>query len=214
MLPGHRAKKIPTSHHRKVDWMICPTALADRPVWRGETFDELQSWTAQIRHLPATEAPHSFRTSSYTVLSFLPRPLDYCPPPPTTLGMGWFTSNPSPSPATPKPTADGAFVAPDRSARDRCYETRDAFFACLDRANIVDSIKEADRAEQECGGLEKGMGRECAASWVRLWSGFQAWWRRKQGSRWGHLEHWRSGKRIRRGESGRRGNEVETSEIG
>ncbi|KAI4120687.1 MAG: hypothetical protein LQ338_006839 [Usnochroma carphineum] len=83
--------------------------------------------------------------------------------------MGWFTRtpSPSPSPSTPKPTSDGAFIAPDRSARDRCYEARDAFFACLDRANIVDSIKEADKAEQECGGLEKGMGRECAASWVK-----------------------------------------------
>ncbi|KAL8760723.1 MAG: hypothetical protein Q9184_003103 [Pyrenodesmia sp. 2 TL-2023] len=82
--------------------------------------------------------------------------------------MGLFSSSsPAPSPQSPKPTPDGAFIAPDRSARDRCYEARDAFFACLDRAGIVDSIKESDAAGRECGGLEKGMGRECAASWAK-----------------------------------------------
>ncbi|KAL8917062.1 MAG: hypothetical protein Q9208_008178 [Pyrenodesmia sp. 3 TL-2023] len=84
--------------------------------------------------------------------------------------MGLFSSSSSSStssPTPPKPTSDGAFIAPDRSARDRCYEARDAFFACLNRAGIVDSIKESDAAGRECGALEKGMGRECAASWVR-----------------------------------------------
>lgn len=84
--------------------------------------------------------------------------------------MGWFSSSsssPPPStPTTPKPTSDGAFIAPDRSARDRCYEARDAFFACLDRAGIINSIEEAERADAECGALERGMGKECAASWV------------------------------------------------
>ncbi|KAL8828101.1 MAG: hypothetical protein Q9170_006750 [Blastenia crenularia] len=79
--------------------------------------------------------------------------------------MGWFSSTPSPS--SPQPTKDGAFIAPGRSARDRCYETRDAFFECLDQANIVDSIKEADKAEAACGKLERGMEKECAASWVK-----------------------------------------------
>ncbi|KAL8716962.1 MAG: hypothetical protein Q9225_005747 [Loekoesia sp. 1 TL-2023] len=80
--------------------------------------------------------------------------------------MGWFSSTPS-TPSGPQRTSDGAFIAPDRSARDRCYEARDAFFACLDRANIIDSIKDADKAEEECGKLEKGMSTECAASWVK-----------------------------------------------
>ncbi|KAI4171856.1 MAG: hypothetical protein LQ343_003933 [Gyalolechia ehrenbergii] len=79
--------------------------------------------------------------------------------------MGLFSS--TPSTPSPQPTSDGAYIAPDRSARDRCYEARDAFFACLDRANIVDSITEADKAEEACGKLERGMGRECAASWVK-----------------------------------------------
>ncbi|KAL9021579.1 MAG: hypothetical protein Q9185_001227 [Variospora sp. 1 TL-2023] len=80
--------------------------------------------------------------------------------------MGWFSSPSPSSPSSPKPTSDGAFIAPDRSSRDRCYEARDAFFACLDRAGIINSIAEADKAEAACGELEKGMGRECAASWV------------------------------------------------
>ncbi|KAL8931434.1 MAG: hypothetical protein Q9211_006965 [Gyalolechia sp. 1 TL-2023] len=82
--------------------------------------------------------------------------------------MGFFSSSPSPSsPSSPQPTSDGAYIAPDRSARDRCYEARDAFFACLDRANIVDSLKEADKAEEACGKLERGMRKDCAASWVQ-----------------------------------------------
>ncbi|KAL8991780.1 MAG: hypothetical protein Q9188_007697, partial [Gyalolechia gomerana] len=67
--------------------------------------------------------------------------------------MGLFSS--TPSTPSPQPTSDGAYIAPDRSARDRCYEARDAFFACLDRANIVDSITEADKAEEACGKLER-----------------------------------------------------------
>ncbi|KAL9595158.1 MAG: hypothetical protein Q9219_006614 [cf. Caloplaca sp. 3 TL-2023] len=86
--------------------------------------------------------------------------------------MGWFSPSSSSfssssSPSTPQPTSDGAFIAPDRSARDRCYEARDAFFACLDRAGIVDSLAEADKAEAACGNVERDMGRECAASWVK-----------------------------------------------
>ncbi|KAL8931559.1 MAG: hypothetical protein Q9216_007158, partial [Gyalolechia sp. 2 TL-2023] len=68
--------------------------------------------------------------------------------------FSWSNTTPS-SPQAPKPTADGGFIAPDRSTRDRCYEARDAFFECLDRVSIVDSIKEADKAEESCGKLEK-----------------------------------------------------------
>lgn len=83
--------------------------------------------------------------------------------------MGLFTSSPSqqpPSHTTPTPSADGAFEAPDRSSRARCWRARDDFFACLERHGIVDGIKEAERAEAVCGREGQGFERGCAASWV------------------------------------------------
>ncbi|KAI4204709.1 MAG: hypothetical protein LQ350_001024 [Teloschistes chrysophthalmus] len=85
--------------------------------------------------------------------------------------MGWFTTTPpatdASNPSSPQPSSDGAFIAPDRTSRSKCYATRDSFFACLDKAGILDSIAEGEKAERECGGLEREMGRECAASWVK-----------------------------------------------
>ena len=82
--------------------------------------------------------------------------------------MGLFTSAPSPpSHATPPPSADGAYIAPDRTKRAQCWHARDAFFDCLERNGIVDSLKEKDRSEEKCGGESRGLERECAASWVR-----------------------------------------------
>ena len=82
--------------------------------------------------------------------------------------MGLFTSSPPPpSHASPTPSADGAFEAPDRQSRAHCWRARDEFFACLERNGIVDSIREKDQAESVCGVEGKGFGKECAASWVR-----------------------------------------------
>lgn len=87
--------------------------------------------------------------------------------------MGLFTSPPqnqsnAPSLASPTPSADGAFEAPTRTSRARCYEARDTFFACLEKHGIIDSIKESEKAGRECGGEERGLRRECAGSWVSL----------------------------------------------
>ncbi|OCK99506.1 uncharacterized protein K441DRAFT_627875 [Cenococcum geophilum 1.58] len=80
--------------------------------------------------------------------------------------MGWFSSG-SPKPATPKPSSDGAFEAPSRSDRALCWEARDAFFECLDRNDILDSIKDRDAAEKACGKLDQEFQRNCAGSWVQ-----------------------------------------------
>ncbi|KAL8775128.1 MAG: hypothetical protein Q9209_000607 [Squamulea sp. 1 TL-2023] len=77
-----------------------------------------------------------------------------------------FASSSTPTPTTPKPSADGAFIAPDRTSRAKCYEARDAFFQCLDKHGILDAIKDEDKASKECGDVEKAFGRECAGSWV------------------------------------------------
>jgi len=78
--------------------------------------------------------------------------------------MSWFSTTPNSS--APKTTTDGAYEAPDRSQRDRCWAARDQFFACLDRAGIVDSIKDSEGAERACGLESKQLDISCASSWV------------------------------------------------
>ncbi|KAF2087225.1 hypothetical protein K490DRAFT_42647 [Saccharata proteae CBS 121410] len=80
--------------------------------------------------------------------------------------MGWFQSTPA-APAGPKPSSDGAFEAPDRSSRAHCWEARDAYFACLDRAGIVDSVTNKDQAAAQCGPEGKAFESNCASSWVQ-----------------------------------------------
>ena len=82
--------------------------------------------------------------------------------------MGVFSSSPSPA-ASPKASPDGAYEAPDRSARRACWTARDAFFVCLDQNGIVDSIRNDTEAKKCCGEELKGLERDCAASWVRLY---------------------------------------------
>lgn len=87
--------------------------------------------------------------------------------------MGWFSSSSS-SPAADKPASieapkasnDGGYIAPDRSQRALCWEGRDGFFACLDRNNIVDSVKESEKAARLCAKENQVFEKNCATSWV------------------------------------------------
>lgn len=82
--------------------------------------------------------------------------------------MGWLPWS-SPSSEGPKKTSGGAFETPSRSNRAKCYEARDAFFECLDRNNILDSIntKEGrEAAKKACGNENVMFERDCAHSWV------------------------------------------------
>ncbi|KAL1949895.1 hypothetical protein VTO73DRAFT_8776 [Trametes versicolor] len=66
--------------------------------------------------------------------------------------MGWFSSN---KPAeTPDPTS--------RKDRQRCWETRDAYFACLDIAKVV---KPGDEGTT-CAETKKTYEQNCAKSWI------------------------------------------------
>lgn len=78
--------------------------------------------------------------------------------------MGLF-STPTQTPA-PKPSPDGAFEAPNRTARANCWRARDQFFDCLERNAIIDSIKDKEGAQSACGEESKGFDKECASSWV------------------------------------------------
>ncbi|MCJ1254137.1 hypothetical protein MMC24_001951 [Lignoscripta atroalba] len=79
--------------------------------------------------------------------------------------MGFFSTTPA-QPASPKPSADGAFEAPNRQSRRACWTARDDFFACLERNNIIDSIRESSKADEKCREEGQTLERECVSSWV------------------------------------------------
>ncbi len=79
--------------------------------------------------------------------------------------MGLFSTGVT-APPTPKASADGAFQAPNRTERAHCWEARDAFFQCLDRNSIIDSIKDRDQAGDKCRKESQAFERDCASSWV------------------------------------------------
>ena len=74
----------------------------------------------------------------------------------------------NPNSSGPK-SRDGGFIAPDRSAREKCYESRDRLFDCLDRNDILDAVKEDGKSRRVCKGENEGYERDCAKAWV---SGF------------------------------------------
>ena len=78
--------------------------------------------------------------------------------------MGWFSSGPAH--AAPEPSKDGGFIAPDRSARQQCWEGRDAFFQCLDRNGIIDSVKEDAKTRKACAPELQAFEGARAESWV------------------------------------------------
>lgn len=58
-------------------------------------------------------------------------------------------------------------VAPDRSERAKCWEARDVYFSCLDKANIIDPVKEDKAARNACSSQTMRFEQDCATSWVR-----------------------------------------------
>ena len=57
-------------------------------------------------------------------------------------------------------------IAPDRSARQMCWDGRDSFFQCLERHGIVDSVREDEKAKKLCAPELKEFEKYCASSWV------------------------------------------------
>ncbi|KAF2278369.1 uncharacterized protein EI97DRAFT_456781 [Westerdykella ornata] len=80
--------------------------------------------------------------------------------------MGWFSSSETDG---VKKTSGGAFEKPSRTNRAKCYEARDAFFECLDRNNILDSINTKEgvaAAKKACNEQDVVFEKNCAHSWV------------------------------------------------
>lgn len=52
------------------------------------------------------------------------------------------------------------------SSRKVCWEARDNFFACLDKHNIEDAIKNDKEAKSKCSAENKQFEKDCIKSWV------------------------------------------------
>lgn len=77
--------------------------------------------------------------------------------------MGWLPWSSGDS----NKASDGGRIAPDRTSRARCWEGRDAFFACLDRNDILDAIKDDKEARRKCAKEVAEFEAACSATWVR-----------------------------------------------
>lgn len=124
--------------------------------------------SAHLSHTTVTFALATAPNLSHPNSPCVPFPSSTIPTPPQ-LTMGWFTStssSPAPAISSPESSRDGGFIAPDRTARQQCWDGRDSFFKCLDDHGIVDSVKEGEKAEKVCGRELREFERCCASSWV------------------------------------------------
>jgi hypothetical protein len=82
--------------------------------------------------------------------------------------LGGSGSAPQQPAAVREKSKDGGYIAPDRGAREMCYESRDLFFDCLDKHDILDAVKHDEEARRHCGRELGEFERDCARSWVSL----------------------------------------------
>ncbi|ROT38368.1 hypothetical protein SODALDRAFT_295028 [Sodiomyces alkalinus F11] len=85
--------------------------------------------------------------------------------------MGLFDPFKSPEAKRAEEVRAGA-VAPDRRERAKCWEARDAYFACLDRVGVIDALKDDKQARKGCPAENAAFERDCAAAWVKY---FKQW---------------------------------------
>ncbi|KAI5281042.1 hypothetical protein KEM54_003426 [Ascosphaera aggregata] len=76
-------------------------------------------------------------------------------------------SSPSSSQSAKPISSDGGVIAPNRNSRQQCWISRDNFFKCLDENEIVDAIREDDKARGKCGEQLKEFEGACARAWVK-----------------------------------------------
>lgn len=80
--------------------------------------------------------------------------------------MSWFRSTPQSPTRDPSQTESGEYKPLDRNERQACWAARDAYFACLDRNDILNPLKDGAKATSKCGKESEAFDRDCAASWV------------------------------------------------
>ncbi|RCI13274.1 hypothetical protein L249_0115 [Ophiocordyceps polyrhachis-furcata BCC 54312] len=81
--------------------------------------------------------------------------------------MTWWPFSPSQDSPRQSAIRSGA-EAPTRAERAQCWSSRDAYFACLDRSNILDP----DSNPRACPGESRALERDCARAWVEY---FKKW---------------------------------------
>ncbi|CAI4217825.1 unnamed protein product [Parascedosporium putredinis] len=57
-------------------------------------------------------------------------------------------------------------VVPTRAERLQCWASRDAYFACLDAASVLDANADPTAARRACPQETVAFERDCAAKWV------------------------------------------------
>lgn len=60
-------------------------------------------------------------------------------------------------------------VAPNRSKREHCWDSRDLFFECLDKKNIIDALDDKNQKviKESCSKENAQYEANCAKSWVK-----------------------------------------------
>ncbi|AAS52371.1 AEL313Cp [Eremothecium gossypii ATCC 10895] len=74
--------------------------------------------------------------------------------------MGWFNSSKA---------AEDQTRAPDKASRQRCWESRDAYFECLDSINVVNALDPTatPQVRRNCGKQEDSFHQNCVTSWIK-----------------------------------------------
>ncbi|KAG7698084.1 hypothetical protein KL930_001746 [Ogataea haglerorum] len=59
--------------------------------------------------------------------------------------------------------------APNRSKREKCWESRDIFFKCLDRIDVVNPLDKnvQGKIKKNCSKEDAQFQKDCVASWVK-----------------------------------------------
>ncbi|KAJ8088919.1 hypothetical protein PM082_014165 [Marasmius tenuissimus] len=65
-------------------------------------------------------------------------------------------------------TEEEDLKAPSRHDRQKCWETRDAYFACLDKAGIIKPGDE--RSQGVCSSENQVYEKNCAKSWIEYFN--------------------------------------------
>jgi len=79
--------------------------------------------------------------------------------------MAWLPGFGS-APSSDASKEKAAYEAPDRVKRAKCWDSRDAYFQCLNKNNILDAIREKEAAEKACAKESASFEQNCASSWV------------------------------------------------
>lgn len=62
---------------------------------------------------------------------------------------------------------EGEAEPPSRNKREQCWASRDIYFKCLDKNNIINPLEREKEAKAACGAEDKQFQKDCVASWVK-----------------------------------------------